>query len=54
MKLRFGNFTCGSQLIEALSMMITAGLKRRLWIISTQFAVSPCQNRAAPKPSATL
>ena len=40
MKPKFGNFTRGSQLIEAFSMMFAAGLKPMLWVIVTLFSVS--------------
>ena len=40
MKPRYGDFTRGSQLIEAFSMMFAAGLKPMLWVIATLFSVS--------------
>ena len=40
MKPRYGNFTRGSQLIEAFGMMFAAGLKPMLWVIVTLFSVS--------------
>ena len=40
MKPKFGNFTRGSQIIEAFSMMFAAGLKPMLWVIVTLFSVS--------------
>jgi len=40
MKPRYGDFTRGSQLIEAFGMMFAAGLKPMLWVIGTVFSVS--------------
>ena len=40
MRPRYGDFTRGSQLIEAFGMMFAAGLKPMLWVIGTLFSVS--------------